>query len=96
MTANPPAMSTPSGPVSSPSRVTTAPPVTAAPPPTTAPTVAAAQPVPTRIGGTPVNAAAKKKQWGKLTWIVPLSALIAFGWILFRKAVIDRNLFAST
>jgi len=87
--------STPSGPVSSPTRVTTAPPTSAAPPPTTAP-VQTAQPVPARIGGTPVNAAAKKKQWGKLTWIVPLSALIAFGWILFRKAVIDRNLFPST
>lgn len=88
--------STPSGPVSAPSRVTTAPPVSAAPPPTTAPAAAAAQPVPTRIGGPPVNAAAKKKQWGKLTWIVPLSALIAFGWVVIRKAFIDRNLFAST
>jgi paraquat-inducible protein B len=43
-----------------------------------------------------VNAAAKRKQWGKLTWIVPFSAAIAFGWILFRKYVIDRRLLAST
>jgi hypothetical protein len=87
--------STPSGPVSAPSRVTASPPTSAAPPPTTAP-AKTAQPVPTRIGGPPVNAAAKRKQWGKLTWIVPFSAAIAFGWILFRKYVIDRRLLAST
>jgi hypothetical protein len=43
-----------------------------------------------------VNAAAKRKQWGKLGWIVPLSAVLAFGWILFRKFLIERDLFAST
>lgn len=88
--------STPSGPVSSPSRVTTAsPPTTAAPPPTTAP-APIAQPVPTRIGGPPVNVAAKKKQWGKLAWIVPVSAAIALGWTFFRKYAIERNLVTST
>jgi len=88
--------STPSGPVSSPSRVTAAPPTSAAPPPTTAPAKATAQPVPARIGGQPVNAAAKKKQWGKLTWILPLSAAIAVGWVLLRKFLIERNLVAPT
>jgi len=88
--------STPSGSVSSPSHATTAsPPATAAPPPTTAP-AQTAQPVPERIGGTPVNAAAKKKQWGKLAWIIPFSAAIAFGWTFFRKYVIERNLVAPT
>jgi len=89
--------STPSGPVSAPSRVTATPPTApAAPPPTTAPAKTTAQPVPARIGGPPVNAAAKKKQWGKLTWILPLSAAIAVGWGLLRKFLIERNLVAPT
>lgn len=90
-----------------PSRTVTPPPATAAPRPTSAstPTTAAVTPttaaktdaaaVPTRLGGTPVNAASKKKQWGKLVWIVPLSAIIAVGWVLTRKALTDRDLLAA-
>jgi hypothetical protein len=62
--------------------------------PTTVPTpttVAATTPeTPTRLA-VPVVSSHKPKQWGKLVWIVPLSALIAVGWVAGRKTLSDRH-----
>ncbi|HEV3227685.1 MAG TPA: hypothetical protein VGZ52_12650 [Acidimicrobiales bacterium] len=73
-------------------------PVTTPAAPTTAPTpttVAASQ-TPKRLGGVPVASTTKRKQWGKLVWVVPLSALIAFGWVLGRKSLTERGALAPT
>ena len=79
------------------SRVTTPPPATAAPTPTTAAaTRTESQSIPTRLGGSAVRTASKKKDWGQLSWIVPLSALLAFVWTVVRRTLLDRDLIAST
>jgi hypothetical protein len=80
-----PSRSTASAPVSTPATV-----------PTPTPTSVAATPTPQRLGGIPVSSTTKKKQWGKLVWVLPLSALIAFGWVLGRKSLLERGLLASS
>lgn len=80
-----------------PSRTTPTAPAGSATPPTTVPTPTAgvATQTPQRLGGVPVSSTTKRKQWGKLVWAIPLSALLAVGWVYGRKTLLERGLLAT-
>jgi hypothetical protein len=78
---------TPSSPAATP--ITTTPATT----PTTEPTATS---IPDRLGGTRVNSTHPPKAWGKLLWIIPLSAIAAMAWARARRVIVERLAPATT
>jgi len=77
----------PSGPaVTTPAAVVTTPTTTAAP----------AAVVPKRLGGQRLASTSKPKHWARLIYLIPLSALLACGWVLGRKFAVERTQLASS
>ncbi len=72
----------------------TATPATATP--ATAPTPTTTAAPPSRLGGVRVASTHKPKQWGKLVWVLPLSALLALGYARLRRVLLERGVVAAT